>query len=139
MIEYQTEAPDKEKYSALFETTGWNQLYCASSEELAQALSNSWYYLSVYDGALLVGFGRVVSDHVIHAMIYDLIVHPEYQSKGIGGEILERLVQHCQEAGLRDVQLFCASGKQPFYEKRGFSARSEDAPGMQIILARKTA
>jgi GNAT superfamily N-acetyltransferase len=137
MIEYRNEIPLEEGYARLFKTTGWNQLYQASPAELLAALNHSWYVVAAYDGDVLIGFGRVVSDQVIHAMIYDMIVHPEYQNCGIGGEILERLVRRCQEAGLRDVQLFCALGKQRFYEKHGFVARSGDAPGMQVILAAK--
>jgi hypothetical protein len=50
----------------------------------------------------MVGFGRIVTDQVLHAMIY-----------------------------IRDIQLFCARGKQAFYEKHGFVVRPIDAPGMQ--------
>lgn len=139
MIVYREAVPAQEQYAALFETTGWNELYHASPAELQTALMNSWYVIAAYEGELLVGFGRVVSDQVIHAMIYDMIVHPDYQNLGIGGEILERLVRRCWEAGLRDVQLFCAVGKQAFYEKHGFCARQEDAPGMQLILSRDKA
>jgi len=78
-----------------------------------------------------VGFGRLVSDGILHAMIYELIVLPEYQGKGIGGKILEKLVKKCKESDVRDIQLFCAAGQREFYEKRGFVARTEGAPGMQ--------
>jgi GNAT superfamily N-acetyltransferase len=61
----------------------------------------------------------------------EMIVLPAYQGQGIGGEILRRLVGKCQQAGIRDIQLFCAHGKRAFYEKRGFFARPDDAPGMQ--------
>lgn len=130
-FQYRSEIPTAEQYYELFETTGWNKQYQASPQDLLQALQNSWYLVCVYAGPRLVGFGRVVSDRVLHAMIYDLIVHPEYQQHGIGGEILARLLSHCREAHIRDVQLFCAKGVRNFYEKRGFFARSEDAPGMQ--------
>ncbi len=131
MIEFKEEIPDEEEFAGLFETTGWNRVYRATPEELGLALANSWRTLAAYDGERLVGFGRIVSDRALHAMIYDLIVLPEYQNQGIGGEILERLVERCRQAGIRDVQLFCALGKRAFYEKRGFDARPEDAPGMQ--------
>ena len=94
-------------------------------------LANTWYMLAAYDGQQLVGFGRMVSDLVLHAMIYDMIVLPAYQGQGIGGEILERLVTKAQQTGIRDIQLFCARGKRSFYEKRGFVARPDEAPGMQ--------
>ena len=132
MIVYKTEIPDQGQFFALFETTGWNSsIYKATAPELSYMLANTWYMLAAYDGEQLVGFGRMVSDLVLHAMIYDMIVLPNYQGQGIGGEILDRLVKKAQQTGIRDIQLFCARGKRPFYENRGFVARPGDAPGMQ--------
>ena len=132
-IEIRSEIPATDQFWDLFQTTGWNEKYGLSSDELMQALHSSWYVLSAYADEQLVGFGRLVSDGILHAMIYELIVLPEYQSRGIGGKMLEKLVKKCQEAGVRDIQLFCAAGKREFYEKRGFAARPEGAPGMQFI------
>jgi len=125
--------PAGEQFWRLFQTTGWNKKYQLSPGELVQSLHASWFVISAYDGEKLVGFGRLVSDGVLHAMIYELIVLPEYQGRGIGGKILEDLVAKCREARVRDIQLFCAAGKRAFYEKRGFRVRPEDAPGMQYV------
>ena len=129
-LRYQTFPPTPDEYVALFQTTGWNEDYHLTSHDLAKALKESAFMVSAYDEGRLVGFGRVVSDS-IHAMIYDLIVAPDYQRQGIGGEILDRLVKRCQEVHIRDIQLFCARGRHEFYERHGFEARPADAPGMQ--------
>ena len=133
-IDFRLEIPTSDQFWKLFQTTGWNEKYLLSSDELMRALRSSWYVLSAYNGERLVGFGRLVSDGILHAMIYELIVLPEYQGQGIGGKILEKLVKKCKESGVRDIQLFCAAGKREFYEKRGFVVRSEDTPGMQYIF-----
>ncbi len=127
--------PDKDAYYSLFTTTGWNEEYKASPEDLERANQNSWLALCAYDDDKLVGFGRVVTDFVLHAMIFDMIVLPEHQGRGIGTLILARLVDRCKELNIRDIQLFCAKGKRPFYEKNGFQARPDDAPGMQLRKA----
>ena len=132
-IDFRSEIPGKDQVWELFQTTGWNEKYGLLSADLLRALHASWYMLCAYEGDRLVGFGRLVSDGVLHAMIYELIVLPEYQGQGIGGELLERLVETCQGAGVRDIQLFCAKWKREFYEKRGFKARPDDAPGMQYV------
>jgi len=129
-LRHQTFPPTPDEYFALFQTTGWNEDYHLTSHDLAKALKESAFMVSAYDEGRLVGFGRVVSDS-IHALIYDLIVAPDHQRQGLGGEILDRLVQRCQEAHIRDIQLFCAAGKRKFYERHGFAARPADAPGMQ--------
>ena len=132
-LQFKSGPSSQEQFFALFLTTGWNVDYHLQPEDLAKALQASWTMIGVYDGQHLVGFGRVVSDTVMHAMIYDLIVLPEYQGQGIGGKILERLIEKCRETGVRDIQLFCARGKRSFYEKRDFVVRPDDAPGMQYV------
>ncbi len=130
-FEYTTNPPSAEQYFALFETTGWNRIYRASAEELILVVKNSQFVVCAYEGQKLVGFGRVLTDGVLHAMIYDMIVHPYYQRLGIGTQILNRLIAWCKENKIRDIQLFCARGKRGFYEHNGFFARPDEAPGMQ--------
>lgn len=131
-IDYRDKLPSVAAYSELFETTGWNNVYKAPPDALHQALQQSWYTVSAYDTGRLVGFGRVVSDGVLYAMIYDLIVIPSHRRRGIGSEILRSLVARCQEAGIREVQLFSAAGKSEFYQTRGFEDRPANAPGMRL-------
>jgi GNAT superfamily N-acetyltransferase len=131
-IVYKDETPDVQQYLDLFNSTGWNTVYKASAKELRRALEDSWFVMTAYDGNELVGSGRVVSDGVLYAMIYDMIVKPSHQGRGIGTTILSHLIDRCSSAGLRDVQLFSAKGKAPFYKRHGFVERPEDAPGMRL-------
>ena len=132
-IHYTEDIPDAGQYLHLFETTGWNSTYRADAAELYQALQNSTYLVAALDGETLVGVGRVVSDGVLYAMIYDMIVAPSHQGRGIGSEILDRLIGKCRSAGIREIQLFSARGKAPFYRKRGFVERPPDGPGMRWV------
>ncbi len=129
-IEYGAECPGAVEFFELFETTGWNNSYRAGVEELDRALAASWHVETARRDGRLVGVGRVVSDGVLYGMIYDMIVLPEQQGQGIGSAILQRLVDRCRAAGLRDIQLFSARGKAPFYRKRGFVDRPDEGPGM---------
>jgi GNAT superfamily N-acetyltransferase len=125
--------PQTDDLWQVFETTGWNAEYQLSPAQLRSAFEASWCIAAAYANDQLVGVGRIVSDGILHAMIYDLIVVPEYQGTGIGEQLLARLVDRCNSAGIRDIQLFCAKDKRQFYEKRGFEVRPDDAPGMQYI------
>lgn len=131
-IIYTTGLPAIEKYFPLFLSTGWNDEYNLTSAQLNEVIQKSYFAVCAYDGDALVGFGRIVSDGILYAMIYEMIVHPDYQGKGIGKEILNRLIKKCTDENIRDIQLFCAKGKRGFYESCGFIARHEDAPGMQL-------
>lgn len=131
-IEYRIGKPDVEEFFRLFETTGWNEEYKADIDNIDLILDNSWFIVSVYDNGEMVGTGRMITDGLLHAMIFDMIIMPEYQGKGIGAEVLKILVDKCNKQKIRDVQLFCAKGKIGFYKKRGFIERPGDAPGMQL-------
>ena len=131
-ITFRPRPPAATDYQQLFETTGWNQQYRASREELYQAISNSWYVLSAYHKDKLVGFGRIVSDGVLYALICDLIVKPTYQGRGIGTALLNKLIDRCRSQHMRVLWLFSAKGKSSFYKSFGFVERPADAPGMQM-------
>ena len=124
--------PDAKKYWDLFQTTGWNLEYKFSIHELAKAIENSWYAVSIYRANDLVGFGRIIADGIHHAFIVDMIIHPDFQGKGIGSLLLNKLVKKCKDNKIRDIQLFAAKDKSEFYEKLGFEKRPQDAPGMQL-------
>ncbi|MFM8550775.1 MAG: GNAT family N-acetyltransferase [Nitrospiraceae bacterium] len=80
--------------------------------------------LSAWDGLTLVGFGRVLTDYVYRASIWDVIVDQAYQGQDIGTQIMQRILHH---PDLKRVELFwlCTRDKQAFYEKLGFSAKEQ--------------
>lgn len=134
---FTADLPDPREHFALFDSVGFNERYHVTASDLSRATRSSWAVVSAYSGQRLVGFGRVVSDGVLYATIHDMIVAPGFRDQGIGSEILVRLVDRCRSAGIHDIQLFCAQGKESFYRRHGFLPRPGDAPGMQ--LARSTA
>ncbi|WP_419787440.1 GNAT family N-acetyltransferase [Pseudodesulfovibrio sp.] len=90
-----------------------------SLEDHIQAFKASRTVVFVFDGELLIGVGRAISDGVRQAAIFDCAVHREYQGKRIGTLILDAILE--REAGC-DVTLFAVPGKEGFYEKLGFRA-----------------
>jgi GNAT superfamily N-acetyltransferase len=129
-VTYSDRGPDPEAYLALFETTGWNAMYRCTAAELEDSLRESWHVISAYQDTKLIGAGRLVSDGVLYAVVFDMIVTPEWQGRGVGSEILSRLMDRCNAAGIRDILLFAAQGTEGFYRRRGFVPRSQNAPGM---------
>ena len=128
---YKTTKPDIDKFWPLFLTSGWNDSYKFSKEDLDKSLESNWYSMSVYLSDELIGYGRIISDGIYHALVADLIILPEYQVKGIGSELLKILLKKCTDHKIRDIQLFSAKNKFKFYEKYGFARRPENAPGME--------
>jgi GNAT superfamily N-acetyltransferase len=136
-IIYKTNKPEAKEYFELFESTGWNDKFRLTEEQIHKSIQNSYYTVSAYDGDVLIGFGRLVSDGILHAIIYEMMILPEYQGEGVGKKILDMLLQKCFDDNIEDIQLFCARGKKGFYERMGFTPRASDAPGMQYVGERK--
>ncbi len=131
---WREDLPEAGQFFRLYTSTGWNERRNLTSEQLARAIRSSFYTLSVYRGDELVAFGRLVSDGVYQCFICDMIVLPPYQGQGLGRMVMRGLVDHARSSGIAWLQLTCAKGKRGFYEKLGFAARPEDAPGMELWL-----
>jgi GNAT superfamily N-acetyltransferase len=84
--------------------------------ELAHALA----YAAAYDGDRLVGFVRLAWDGGVHSFLLEPTVHPEYQRRGIGKELVARVVAVARERGLEWVHVDYDAALTPFYAACGF-------------------
>ncbi|TCW53589.1 acetyltransferase (GNAT) family protein [Bacillus thuringiensis] len=122
-INYTIEHPtDFNGLLVLYESLGWNSLQLTVNE-LEQMCKQSWYAIYAFDDKKLVGMGRIISDGVITGVICGICVLQDYQSIGIGKEIVERLIQHCEQNKVIP-QLMCVEKLQSYYESTGFEAFS---------------
>jgi N-acetylglutamate synthase-like GNAT family acetyltransferase len=87
-----------------------------------------------FDDGKLIGFGRLISDGALYALVCDMIVLPEYQNRGVGSTILKMLKEICEEYNIQKVWLFAAPRRSEFYLKNGFEIRPDNAPGMQMKI-----
>lgn len=116
---YTIEPPEKFKQLlTLYESLGWNSLGLTVND-LKQMCNQSWYAIYAFDKQQLVGMGRIISDGVVTGIICGVGVLPKYQSKGIGKEILNRIIQHCEQNRIIP-QLMCEENLGSYYESLGF-------------------
>jgi len=119
MIQYTTEPKRTEDIYVLYEALNWNAYLKLDATKLAQAMEQSWLVVYAYDGDVLVGTGRIVSDGIINAYLCGLGVDEAYRKQGIGTEISKRLVNTCKKQGLH-VQFFCEEHLVQYYQGQGF-------------------
>lgn len=86
-------------------------------EQLRKAFEASYAVIIASDSGRLVGMCRALCDGQYQAAIYDMVVLPEYQGKGIGKEMLGRL---CDKLPVENIILYSVPGKEGFYSKCGF-------------------
>lgn len=89
-----------------------------SPADLKLVFENSMFRLFAFEGGRLVGAGRALADGRDCSYLCDIAVLPDQQGRGLGKEIVIRLVR--LSASHRKIILYAVPGKEPFYEAFGF-------------------
>ena len=126
-------SPTISEYKQLRASVGWWKVDKGAAET---GLANSLFSVVAVENDTLVGFGRVVGDGGLYFYIQDLIIHPEFQEKGFGKQVMDELMSFIKaraKAGAF-IGLMAAKGLGRYYESFGFMARDAGAPGMYQII-----
>ena len=111
---------------------------------LSAALENSFMLATLYEcevdsetGAIgetasgrLLGCARATSDHVFNATLWDIIVDPEYQGRGLGKALVQEMIRAILSRDVANVTLFADQDVVPFYRALGFVQDPEGIKGM---------
>lgn len=94
-------------------------------EQVEKALENNLFDVIAVCNDEVIGMGRLVGDGVMYWYLQEIIVLPEFQGKGIGTRIVDRLLEYIKDnttpGTFVSIGLTAATGKDTFYEKFGFS------------------
>jgi ribosomal protein S18 acetylase RimI-like enzyme len=86
---------------------------------IAGQVAGARWTVAAYDGELLVGFARAISDGVTNAYVSSVMVHAGHRRRGIGRELMRRLM--AGRDGIRWV-LHARADAMAFYRALGFTA-----------------
>jgi len=127
-----------EEYNHLRETVDWRPI---SLGQAKRGLQNTTFLVVVREEGKAIAMGRALFDYGYTAYIGDVIVKPEYQGKGIGKTIVEKLINYVMNAAEPEDRIMfilgAAKGKEGFYEKIGFEKRPNDFSGHGMTMWRK--
>ena len=112
----ETKEVNKEKIIELYQANKWSS--AEKPDLLYKALMNSDSLITAWDGNRLVGLGNAISDGYLVVYYPHLLVHPDYQGKGIGRMIVDRFQK---KYGNFHQQMLTADGRAiDFYRKCSF-------------------
>ncbi len=74
----------------------------------------------------LAAFARVLTDRVIKALIFDVMVAAEHRGAGLGRRLMQAILEHRELRHVRHIELYCKSELIPFYEQFAFTAELGD-------------
>lgn len=118
MIYQYNETVSAKDLSDLRESVGWNRM----EDEYSNPLMMSFYHIAVYEDGKLVGYIDSVSNGVTDAYIQDLMVHPDYQGKGLGTELMNQMITYLKENRIYIISVVFEESLKPFYNRFGFSS-----------------
>lgn len=98
------------------------------------ALQHSFVVLSMWEhrGGFrrLIGFARATSDYAFNATLWDVVVHPDFQGRGLGKAMMEEMIRELRKSDISNISLFADAHVVEFYNQLGFNADPEGIKGM---------
>ncbi|WP_456464339.1 GNAT family N-acetyltransferase [Lutibacter sp.] len=105
-----------EEIIQLYKANNWSS--AEKPTELYNALINSHSLITAWNKEKLIGIGNAISDGYLVVYYPHLLVHPNYQGKGIGKMIMDKMQEKYK--GFH-MQMLTADEKAiDFYRKVGF-------------------
>ncbi|KAK8477931.1 hypothetical protein V6N11_013261, partial [Hibiscus sabdariffa] len=129
---------DVYELQALCDKVGWPR---RPLSKLAMALQNSYMVAALHsvrklpgqegnEEKKLIGMARATSDHAFNATIWDVLVDPSYQGKGLGKAMVEKMIRTLLQRDIGNITLFADSKVVEFYQNLGFEPDPEGIKGM---------
>lgn len=78
----------------------------------------------------LIAFARATSDNTFNATIWDVVVHPEFQGKGLGKILINEAIKQLRYADINTITLFADPQVINFYKHLGFISDPDGVKGM---------
>jgi ribosomal protein S18 acetylase RimI-like enzyme len=115
----------------LCDAVGWSR---RPLRKVKKAMQHSFLVVSMWDlrssKRRLIGFARATSDHAFNATIWDVVVHPDFQSQGLGKSMMRFMIKKLRAEDISNITLFADPHVVDFYGRLGFTADPEGIKGM---------
>ncbi len=110
----------------LYRFTHWGR--SRTLDQIARMLQGSDLCFSVRCEGHLVAFCRMLTDFVFRGSIWDILVHPDHQGKGLGSEMMHYALSH---PAVKDIPVITSysSDLVSFLRRHGF----EDRDGLMVL------
>lgn len=132
-LNYTNQVPGIDEFVGLRDVAGLSK---NTLDAARRGLAGTCFSVCVRDNDWLVGMGRVIGDGGCFYQVVDIAVHPDYQRRGIGLEIMTRLMEQLRENAPKSayVSLIADGGASKLYEKFGFEFTAPASVGMALRL-----
>lgn len=125
---FELKEPDYQTWNHLRVIAGWIPY---SVNVYKKVIENSLCFVTAWHHNKIVGMGRLVGDNIISFYIQGVVVEPHFQNRGIGTQIVSRLLVYARQKAAEgaSINLFAHKGSEEFYQKCGFSLHPNSTRG----------
>lgn len=115
---------DLDQLKHLYAQTEWS---CnRSADDIAVIYENTDVVSGLFYEGRLVVTGRVLTDYITKAMIFDVIVENDLRRSGLGTVYMEALLSDPALRKVQDFELYTGKDRFAFYEQFGFKKPHEE-------------
>lgn len=115
----------------LCDAVGWSR---RPLRKVKKAIQHSFLVISMWEvrgnRRRLIGFARATSDHAFNATLWDVVVHPAFQGKGLGKALMKQVIKKLRNEDISNITLFADPHVVDFYRNLGFLPDPEGIKGM---------
>ena len=97
--------------------TSWANDRC--QRDIKKMVSKSAIVVSAWEKNKMIGFGRATTDEIYRAVLWDIVVDKKYQGLGIGGQIINLIINDKNLIKVKKIYLMTTHCEK-FYLKMGF-------------------
>lgn len=119
---------------ALYDSVGWSA-YTKDMEKLLRGIQNS-FTITAYKEQELIGLVRYITDEETILFVQDLLVKPDFQRQGVGGELLDRVLNKHPEVNQNLLLTDRTENTISFYKRQGFKM-AEDLEAAAFVKDRR--
>lgn len=115
----------------LCDSVGWAR---RPLRKVKKAIDGSFLVVSIWEvrgnRRFLVGFARATSDNSFNATLWDVVIHPRFQNKGLGKTLMRYIIKKLRSQDISNITLFADPQVVDFYQRLGFVLDPEGIKAM---------
>ena len=115
---------------ALYGAVGWGKADAYNEGEIQAALTNTMCIIHATDrDGALIGLARLFGDGVLQTSLAEIVVHPNWQRRGVGRAMLSKACELCAATA---IFLETFRGNESFFDHCDFIAREH-----MVVMSRR--
>ena len=114
----------EEEVVEIYKANNWSS--AQKPQDLLAALRNSHTLITARSNNLLIGLANAISDGHLVVYLPHLLVHPDFQRRGIGRKLMTAMLQ--KYADFHQIMLTADGNSVRFYEGLGFAKAGSTVP-----------